>query len=80
MLDISKIITDLYESEISFKFGSIYDGGYDFSFHNSISPLSETPFDEIISTGEKNIQKVFHIVVDEAIKRFPDSEFTKKYI
>lgn len=80
MLNIEQILKDLYDSEIDFHLSYLWDGGYDYSFHNMLYPLAEwIPENEIIRTWERDLQKIFAYVIDDVLKMFPNSSFSKNY-
>lgn len=80
MLNIEEIITDLYNSEIDFHMGFLFDGGIDYAFYNTPYPLvAGIPAEKIQHTWTSDLQKVFQFVIQDAVQQFPNSTFAEKY-
>lgn len=74
---IGEILQQLYDSEIDFHMGWLWDGGIDFSLENNPHPLGEHKQELVQRTGNTNIENLMGDVVEQVITQFPNSKFTK---
>ncbi len=78
--NIGEILQRMYDSEIDFHMGWLYDGGLTYSFKNTPYPLvAEYKDEEVIGSGITNMVEAFQFVVEDTVKEFPNSTFAKWY-
>lgn len=78
--NIGEILQHMYDSEIDFHMGWLYDGGVTYSFKNQLYPLvGEYEEDEVISTGITDMVEAFQYITEQVVKEYPNSGFVKWY-
>lgn len=71
--NIWEILNQLYNSEINIAISTFWDWGYFYTL--DVKPYEEQKI--INCTDEKDIVKVFNIIVADVLQTYPDSTFTK---
>jgi len=74
---VGEILQRIYDSEIHFKMGWLWDGGVDYAIGSKTSDVWDDSAAEIIFTCEDKIVEALEEACLDIIKEYPDSTFTK---
>lgn len=70
----TEVLQKIYDSEIHFSLGWMWDGGVDYSIGRDLTYLHDG---EVESTGATNIEEAIYRIAPEIAKEYPDSTFSK---
>jgi hypothetical protein len=73
MSNTTKILQDLYDSEINFSITTLWDGGMEFKLGDMMNGF-DTPMNAIY-----NFDEGVEYLKGRAISEYPDSTFTRNY-
>lgn len=71
---VGEILQQIYDSEIHFSLGWMWDGGIDYSIGRDLAYLHDG---EVSSTEAKTLAEAMPLIADEIAKEYPGSTFAK---
>jgi hypothetical protein len=71
---VGEVLQKIYDSEIHFSIGWLWDGGVDYTIGEDLSYLHGGKVD---STGKTNIEEAIQQIAGEVANEYPESSFAK---
>jgi hypothetical protein len=74
---VGEILQHIYDSEIHFSIGWMWDGGVDYMIAKDLSYLHDG---KVESTGLDNVEMAIHKIAEEVAVAYPESTFAKWWV